>query len=918
MKKIFFILLVLCGTHLAAQNGSYEDRYAQLYKSYFKDTNNVAAMVALSDYYIEENNPFRNIPLAQKYISRAEVLYVEILSDEDKSSEARKLLRKKLTLQMVRDRKNEIILFAYDYLTSDEEISRAELNDYKIAFAESKPIVRCVERRLTRMDLEEAYAENTIEGYMNFVESHQGLGEADEANVAMNKLALEMFAQAKDEYEVRRLMEQYENNDVVKRAAEKRLAHLSYERACEINTLQAYQSYLAQYPSGDDYLEALNRIESLLDQNYDQLDTPQEYADFILHHSDNRLAEDAMEKLRKLIVEDHSVEAARIYIQNFPLDEKYLDIYKLYYSWHTQEGNKNPIERFAAENPQYPFRVLVDKDLEMAQEADRIYLLEKFNNANIDVYASYIRRLTGKGLSFVALQRTLQDFISAHNWKEASKRMGDYMLSFDENAYQKPFEELRALLTAPAKKNSQAYAEYCPAYDIRNAVLHPNGKSLYYTREVGKMRSIWVAGKASSKKSKWNSGSEVRFTNDPNSDLTIFGFYEGGEKMLVGRGGDILSASYEDGVWTINDIFGPAINTAYRESDAAMLPDGSGMLFVSDRPGGYNLQASGSYFHGDTAMASDIYFVPKTDDGWGKAVNIGMDVNTPYCERSPLMSSDMKTLYFVSDGRGGLGYGDVYVTVRQNQESWTSWSVPENLGKEVNSAYWDDYVTFGNDERQLLISSNSNGRYGCYMANAQHTGAKAYQKVTINYESLKGVGSQLVVLNNTSRSIIHTIQMNETGRAELKLSADYEYAICVPDAKVLIPSVVFKPKTGCEVNIDVEAFGRAIYQSQEMKFELLSFEKNKATFKSLCEYDLNQILQFLTANPGYQAEVIVNAPEEDPETAFNLSIERGKRIKDFLVERGVKSSRVVVSAFGNVNYKSNPGCGEVSVRFSGN
>ena len=137
------------------------------------------------------------------------------------------------------------------------------------------------------------------------------------------------------------------------------------------------------------------------------------------------------------------------------------------------------------------------------------------------MYASYIRSLTGKGLSFVALQRTLQDFISAHNWKEASKRMGDYMLSFDENAYQKPFEELRALLTAPAKKNSQAYVEYCPAYDIRNAVLHPNGKSLYYTREVGKMRSIWVAGKTSSKKSKWNSGSEVRFTNDPNSDLTI-------------------------------------------------------------------------------------------------------------------------------------------------------------------------------------------------------------------------------------------------------------------------------------------------------------------------------------------------------------------------------------------------------------
>ena len=44
----------------------------------------------------------------------------------------------------------------------------------------------------------------------------------------------------------------------------------------------------------------------------------------------------------------------------------------------------------------------------------------------------------------------------------------------------------------------------------------------------------------------------------------------------------------------------------------------------------------------------------------------------------------MKTLYFSSDGHGGLGRLDVYKTSRLDN-SWTNWSIPINLGKSINT-----------------------------------------------------------------------------------------------------------------------------------------------------------------------------------------------------------------------------------------
>ena len=95
-------------------------------------------------------------------------------------------------------------------------------------------------------------------------------------------------------------------------------------------------------------------------------------------------------------------------------------------------------------------------------------------------------------------------------------------------------------------------------------------------------------------------------------------------------------------------------------------------------------------YHGDQLLNGDIYIASKQSNGqWGEAKKLSATINSRYTERSPFLHPDMKTLYFSTDGHGGLGKLDVYRTERLYDSCWNCWSEPVNLGKEINSVESD-------------------------------------------------------------------------------------------------------------------------------------------------------------------------------------------------------------------------------------
>ncbi|MCK5699529.1 MAG: PD40 domain-containing protein, partial [Cyclobacteriaceae bacterium] len=113
---------------------------------------------------------------------------------------------------------------------------------------------------------------------------------------------------------------------------------------------------------------------------------------------------------------------------------------------------------------------------------------------------------------------------------------------------------------------------------------------------------------------------------------------------------------------------------------------------------GFNLHKRANYFLANnrevllmsveaapTFGSRDLYVSFLMEDGrWTEPRNLGSDVNTALEEASPFLAPDDKTLYFSSDGFTGYGKHDIYVS-RRLDNTWTSWSEPENLGPLINS-----------------------------------------------------------------------------------------------------------------------------------------------------------------------------------------------------------------------------------------
>ena len=82
----------------------------------------------------------------------------------------------------------------------------------------------------------------------------------------------------------------------------------------------------------------------------------------------------------------------------------------------------------------------------------------------------------------------------------------------------------------------------------------------------------------------------------------------------------------------------------------------------------------------------DVLISRKDQNGqWTEPESLGYQINTPYAERTPFLHPDMKTLYFSSDGHGGIGKLDVFKSTRLADSCWNCWSKPINLGKEINT-----------------------------------------------------------------------------------------------------------------------------------------------------------------------------------------------------------------------------------------
>ncbi len=915
MKKALFAALMCMTAAMATAQldidtlGNYEERFTRLNKAYAKEPDNVEALYNMSLFYFDNSHPMRNLPMAMKYIQRAEARHI-VLLEEDRFGELTRLARKNITLTTLRQTKQAIIDAAYNTLEVRTDMSRVELDTYLDAFGIDIELVRLLRQRRINQVYDEDLRKGTAEAYYHFIDIYPGTNEAELMEERLSRLAPGLFEGVASEAAADTIAARFPLSPSINRAAMKQKSRLAYAEASRRNTIAAYNDYLNRYPSGDENVQAREKLARMLESQYSSLSTTKEYAAFVEANADNALADSALAEMRRLIVKNRDIEAARYYLSHFKQDDHYGDVYNIYYNWHAEEGNGAPIKRFAKEHPDFPYQRAIEADLERAEKIDRIMLFEDFIDVDFERYAGYVRRLTGKRAAFVPLQRMLQTKLLTRNYQAALERVRQFDLCF-ESVDNDEYNELLGILRAPATGRSLT-KEFSSSYNILNPCVNPADGRLYFTRSTGSSanRICYAVRQGNS----WRAAGDAQFSNTDNEGLTLFGFYDGGKRMLLGSNGDIWIAELDGGQWRISDIPTYPVNTDYNDVDAYMLPDGSGMLLASDRPGGQNLNQSGEYFHGDTAMASDLYFIPYTQNGWGTAVNLGIKVNSPYSERSPIMSRNLKTLYFVTDSRG-LGFGDVYMATRNSVEDWASWSTPVNVGKELNTGFAEKCISFSPDEKRIYVSSNySLGRYSCYSFATSHNTTDSYETQTIDILGMEGMLYRVRVADMTQQSITQQIDcQGESQSVDISVHKDKRYAVLADAGMYFVPAIVVEPRVKTP-RLRGYTLPVLIGMDKPLPLPAIEFEEKSSEIQPVSRMQLEQLAQFIKHDATCTLELIVNVRGRDDVYCYNLSLERGRAIRNLLRDMNIDESRVTISAYGNVNTKKGEAPG-VSIRF---
>jgi outer membrane protein OmpA-like peptidoglycan-associated protein/Tol biopolymer transport system component len=153
---------------------------------------------------------------------------------------------------------------------------------------------------------------------------------------------------------------------------------------------------------------------------------------------------------------------------------------------------------------------------------------------------------------------------------------------------------------------------------------------------------------------------------------------------------DFYTANKKEGKWQPSVQLSSNINTSmFNEGAQSISPDGKYLFFTGcNRPDGLG--------------RCDIYLSRKEGNTWGKAINLGPIINSPYWESQPSISADGNTLYFVSNRPGGIGGYDIWKTTLNDDSKWTE---PINLGPGVNTIF-DEVTPFIHPDGKTLYFSS--------------------------------------------------------------------------------------------------------------------------------------------------------------------------------------------------------------------
>lgn len=290
------------------------------------------------------------------------------------------------------------------------------------------------------------------------------------------------------------------------------------------------------------------------------------------------------------------------------------------------------------------------------------------------------------------------------------------------------------------------------------------------------------------------------------------------------------------------DLF---ISTRNSESEAwSKAKSISQFVNTGHNEGAHNLSADGSILllticnkvGGEGSC--DIYYTYKKQNDWVVPINIGKPINSRFWESQPSLSADMKSLYFTSNRPSGFGGKDIWVSHLKEDRTWGE---PINLGSIINTPMDEQSPLIHFDSETLYFSSYGHagmGKEDLFMSRIQPD-ASFSTPINLGYPiNTSKHEAGLFVSIDGEKGFYASNQEEGFGKQDI-------YAFYLPDN--------VKPKKVTYVKTRVTDFETG--RPQIAQFEIIDLTNNKAIKSGQTDVDGN-FLVCLPIGNDYSLQII--------------------------------------------------------------
>jgi outer membrane protein OmpA-like peptidoglycan-associated protein/tetratricopeptide (TPR) repeat protein len=394
--------------------------------------------------------------------------------------------------------------------------------------------------------------------------------------------------------------------------------------------------------------------------------------------------------------------------------------------------------------------------------------------------------------------------------------------------------------------------------------------------------------------------------------------------------GDIYSSTVDEkGEWAKPVPLNSNINTKlFSETSATLSADGTKLYFSSSRPGGKgNL---------------DIYVSTKDATGqWGKAINLGSEINTYGDEDSPFIHADGVTLYFSSDGHPGMGSSDIF----KSNFAEGKWKRPQNLGYPLNSIAFDGFFHISPDKRTAYYATKRKHGVGGYdileaiymnaspsalepmvafapkvtktetttvttKVNTPATDQKGKRGADGMYtvkgkvfdkNSAKPLSVKLSLVNVKTRSLVATGQSDAaTGNYEMKVANGGKYSLTAESDGYLFNSLNIEVPQPIGTKDEYANFSMLKADvGSIMVLRNILFDQGKSDLKPSSILELEKVRELMVHNPKIRVQINGHTDNTGDAVANKiLSLKRALAVVNHLVLNGIDFSRLSAKGYG--------------------